>query len=419
MKKTPKLLILIAIAMGMGGEMHIYFPAIGTIAMLDLISYVIALPIVIMNWNKMGPSMRCSLKWAFAWTTMSMLSNFCNFINFVYWLKCVAIASSSWAIIAAAYLLLRHYSVLYLWYLVGTGIGGWIALYHFRNGALEAFATKGDFRGGGYGTEFLMEKQIYPSIARGILLGCILPLFIWVRKMPVFLVLVATFGTGFYLLFNGGSRSNFGMFCAAGLVGFFSFYCSNLYSKLVQNRFLLTIGCIIGVSILFGGYRYFALSGKLEEGELEKYEAELGDGSDGAIKGRTSFDNAFKDCLESGGVGVGWHGRYHSVITNSLACEGIIGFMFWIYFYWQCLWFVSRRSATSSVYSVFILLMLLSACWDVFGSPFGTRHKFFVLMAFIALCKDNEFYGYGDIFGLKNYKGFLTDQGKHIYENGI
>ena len=82
--------------------------------------------------------------------------------------------------------------------------------------------------------------------------------------------------------------------------------------------------------------------------------------------------------------------------------NGDTPFLFWGYFYCQCLWFVCKRFPYSGSRSIFVMLMVLIACWDVFGSPFGTRHKFFVLMSFIALCRDDEFYGYGDLFNRAN-----------------
>ena len=97
--------------------------------------------------------------------------------------------------------------------------------------------------------------------------------------------------------------------------------------------------------------------------------------------------------------------RCHSVMANSLACEGIVGFLFWSFFYLQVFWFVRNRLTYSTRYASYVSVMILTACWAVFGSPFGTRHKFFVLMAFIALCRDDQWYGVGSLF----------DVGKGIY----
>lgn len=385
------------IAAGMGGELHIYIPALGTIAMLDLVSYCVALPIICANWGRMGKYMRRSLCWAFAWMGAAMLANLLNFVNFRYWAKCVTIASSSWAIMAAAYLLLKNYPRGYLWYLVGTGIGGWISLYYFRNGSLEGFATQGEV--GAYaGLDNLMEKQIYPNIARGILYGSVLPLFLWCAKFPVFGVLVATMVGGFWLLFHGGSRSSFGIFCAAAGAGFMVSYGAKAFKRMARHPTIMVALAGLALAVLFGGYKMMAKTGTLGEGERAKFESEFGVEGRGAIEGRAGLGHAVTDAVESWWIGKGWHLRNHSVMTNALACEGVVGFLFWVYFYLQVLWWVSKRMPYSGNNVTFIALMILSACWDVFGSPFGTRHKFFMLMTFIALCRDNPYYGVGTIF---------------------
>lgn len=391
---------LVAIAMGMGGELHLPIPSIGYIAMFDLVSYIVALPLIFLYWRKMGKWMRRSLLFSFYWTIAAMLANMLNYYEFRYWLKCVALASSSWAIIATSYYILKDKPLLYLWYLVGAGLGGWISIYYFRNGALESFAAGGiDYLGKiGSSTENLMEKQIYPSIAKGIVLGIVLPLFIFWRKMPVWTVLILTMFSGGWLLLNGGSRSSFGIFCAAAFVGFGTAYMRRVFLALVKSQAVLMILGALAIGVVFGGYKYMAAHGKLGEAEVTKYEREFGEGLSGVLEGRAGFWLAVSNACESWGLGLGCHLRCHSVIANSLACEGVVGFSFWIFFYLQVLWFVSHRVPFTGSNAVFIMIMVLAGCWDVFGSPFGTRHKFFVLMAFIALCRDNALYGVPIVF---------------------
>ena len=397
-KNNQFLIICLSIMAGMGGEMHIHIPGFGTIAMLDFVSYFIALPIIAVNWNKMGKSMKKSLMWAFAWTGAAMVANAIYFVDFRYWAKCVSLAASSWAIMASAYVLLRKDAKNYLWYLVGTGIGGYIALYYFRNGAYEYFATGGDFGAEGYGIEMLVDKQIYPVYARAIVFAVVLPLLLIWRRMPIFWVICGTIFAGFYLLLHGGSRSSFGLFCAAGLVGVCAIYAEKLFANVGKHSSLMIVICLIGGSGLFGGYKYMAGHGILGEGEARKLEMEFGEGGKGAIKGRAGFDYAIQYALDTYGIGAGGDKRNHSVMANALSCEGIIGFLFWVYFYFQCFWFVGKRIPYSGKNATFLMLMLLTACWDVFGSPFGTRHKFFVLMSLIALSKDNVRYGVGEIY---------------------
>lgn len=385
-----------AFAMGMGGNLHVQVPSLGFVAMLDLLAYVIALPVLFMRWNQMGRFMRRSLYWALAWTSAAMLANMFNFVNMKYWFKCVTLASSSWTIMAVAYLVLRNYPRGYLWYLVGAGISGWIALHYFRNGSLEAYATRG--LGPNAGLENLMDKQVFPHIAKGMFWGCALPVVIWWKKFPGFVVICASVFAGFWLLINGGSRSSFGMFCAAAGAGFLVAYGTRAFRRVAKSPMLVVLLTGFGIAVLFGGYKMMAKGGTLGESEADKYENEFGEGSEGAVNGRAGFKYAIEDAWESCLLGRGWHLRNHSVMANALACEGIVGFLFWVYFYLQVLWWVSKRMPYSGKNVTFIALMILAAAWDVFGSPFGTRHKFFVLMTFIALCRDNPHYGVGTIF---------------------
>lgn len=57
-----------------------------------------------------------------------MLVNWFGFINTWYSFKCAALACSSWAIMAVAYIVFWETIMLYLWYLVGVGIGGAVKL---------------------------------------------------------------------------------------------------------------------------------------------------------------------------------------------------------------------------------------------------------------------------------------------------
>lgn len=408
-------MILLAIAGGMAGELHVYMQGYGTLPMLDLVSYFVAIPILCANWGRMGKFMRRFLVWAFAWTAATMLANIVHFYEMRYWMKCVSVVSSSWTIMAVAYIFLRNYPKGFLWYLVGAGLGGWLALHYFRNGALEAFIVQrtgldfGDSRG--LGMDVLMEKQKYPYIVRGMLYGFVLPIFIWWRRPPVFLALCATVFAGFYLLFNGGSRSGFGIFCAAAGLGFCVSYGTRIFRRLTKSPVMVLIISVTALSVLFGGYKYLASSGMMGEGEAEKFENEFGEGGSGVINGRAGFKYAFQQMVRSGGVGLGADKRWHSVMANAMACEGLIGLLFWCYFLLQCFWFVCHRLPYSGRYASYIFLMVLTACWDVFGSPFAIRHKFFVLMALMALCRDNPYYGVGTIFdenmvGRRRFMGF-------------
>lgn len=374
--------------------MHLNVTGAGTVAVFDLASYALAVPLLMMNWRRMGKFMRRSVLFGLAWMCAAMLANCVYYVEFRWWLKLTVVMASSWTIMVVAYVLLKNHPKLFMWYLVGTGIGGWIALYHFQNGALAAFAEKA-----GGSVSDLMDKQVYPSVARGLLFGCVLPLFLWMKRFPIILMLGSVVAGGFYLLTHGGSRSNFGIFCAAAGAGFVAAYGKQMFRQIAKSKITMLLTVSVGIVILFTTYKVMVKTGAMGEGELDKYNSQFEeDNKEGAISGRAGVEYAVDCALTSGGIGLGGQLRCHSVMMNALACEGVVGFLFWVYFYWQLLWWVCARMPYSGRYTAFIALMMISAAWDALGSPFGTRHKFFVLMAFIAICRDNPYYGIGTLF---------------------
>lgn len=173
--------------------------------------------------------------------------------------------------------------------------------------------------------------------------------------------------------------------------------------RLAKNPVLMIGALAIGGSVLFGTYKYMASSGKMGEAEAAKLENEFGEGGRGVVKGRSGFDRAWDDLVDSVGIGLGGHLRNHSTVANSMACDGIVGGLFWIFFYFQCFWFVCHRMPSSRRYATFLFLQIVAAGWNAFGSPFGGRHQYFVLLAFIALCRDDPMYGAGTVFGQEHW----------------
>lgn len=399
-KKHDNLIgLLLGVGMGLGGQLFLPIPGLGFVAMLDFAAYCLAIPLLIMNWPRMGKHMHRSILWGLAWMCAAMLSNLLHFQEARYWLKCVVLASSSWTLMTIAYFVLKNHPTRFMWYMAGAGLGGWISLYYFRCGALEVQALAG---GATQGTDAFVEKQIYPLVAGGLFYGCVLPIVIMIRKFPLMLVWSAAVFQGFYLLLHGGSRSSFGVSCAGAAIGFAVAYTSALVKRLAKNPVLMIGVLAIGGSVLFGTYKYMASSGKMGEAEAAKLEDEFGEGGRGVVKGRSGFDRAWDDLVDSVGIGLGGHLRNHSTVANSMACDGVVGGLFWVFFYFQCFWFVCHRLPLSRRFATFLFLQVVAAGWNAFGSPFGGRHQYFVLLAFIALCRDDSNYGLGTIFDAPN-----------------
>lgn len=387
---------VVAFMAGMTGQLYQYLPGLGTMAMLDIVSYPLSIILVMINWRRMGKYMRRAVWWGVAWTIAAMVANSFCFIEFRFWAKCVAIAASSWVLMVVAFVVLRIDSRMYLWYLVGTGIGGWISLYHFSNGTYVAFMMQS---GADSIVEGLQEKQIYPYVARGILYGIVFPFFIWIRKLPVLFSVIMCFVAGFYLLMHGGARSEFGMFVLAGLAGFLLNYQKRSMKMLLKHPTLVLMAAGLAGMALFLTYKTMAQRGALGASETKKYEQQFdsGEESQGGIASRAGIASSWY-WISKYPLGAGGMFRNHSVIFNALSCEGPIGFFFWVYFYSQMLWLVCKRGVLLGRFAPYVLLTIFSECWHVLGSPFGGRHFYFFLLTLSALCRDNPGYGRGTLF---------------------
>lgn len=299
--------------------------------------------------------------------------------------------------------LLKGDARIYLWYLVGIAVGGVISLYHFQPGTVYSLA----YRSGRQAVDVMVDKMRYPYYTRLILYGGILPLCLLWRKTPQWLVILATVGSGVYLLFHGGARSLFGVYIAAAMSGFGACYFQKTAIRLAKHTILLVGMAGLGAMLLYGLYAHWAKSGALGEGELNKFEQEeetAMESGDSRLATRGKLGKTL-EVIKEKPWGEGGTNLRHSVISNSLNCEGFVGLAFWIYFLLCVLWFCKNRLAYSQRFSVFLMLAAIGTVWNVLGSPFGARHNYFALMAFISLCRDNPGYGAGTVFEDRTLKG--------------
>jgi len=390
MKKLSFLNYLLSFLMGLTGQLFVSVPGAGIMPMLDVVSYVIAIPLLILLWGKMGRFAHRTILWGIAWALASILANLLNYYTSWYFWKSVTVVSSGWILMVVAWWVLNKDASLFLIYLLGAGVGGFISLYYFQNGAYAVFAN----------TEGLIEKQIYPFYARAIVYCGLLPFCWFFRKHFPSFVIVVTILAGVFLLFNGGSRSGFGIYLLSGGFGFLAVYCKRVVREICKNLFLTALLLLLGVGLVFFSYSRIVQEGALGEGERSKFEAEEGikmDTGHGRVSARAGLEATWRT-FKKQPWGEGGTLRRHSVISNSWNCEGLVGLLFWVYFFWIVLWYIRKRMFYSGIFAVFIGLQIMIASWDVVGSPFGTRNIFFSLMIYIALCRDNPYYGKDTVF---------------------
>ena len=381
-----------AFLMGMTGELYLTFPALGILPMFDVFSYCVSLFILMMHWNKMGKTMRRYVIWGFAWTAAAAFACFCNGIAMHDALKRTAIVSSSWALLIVAWYVLRRNPKLYLFYLIGASIGSYIGIYYFKQGVWQAMEYQHE---GQDIAELLIDKQRFPIYANLICYGGVLTLMLILKRLPVVLISAGCM----FLLMNGGARSNFGFYVVAATSAIVVNYNREGVRRLFANKFMLIMTVLVGIFVIFTSYKIMAKSGFLGQGQKDKYEIEFERAASGkrGLAGRGNYGECFSELIEKPWGHGPFYGK-HSVLTTSASCDGVIGLLFWLNFIWQVIWFISARFVYTARYAPFLMLIMSSACWAAVGSPFGARHTYFVMMALIALSRDNPLYGASGFF---------------------
>lgn len=391
-------LAIAAFLMGLSQRLFIHFPALGTMPMFDIVCYALAPWSLVWIFPKMGKSAKRMFFLAVLWTIGAMIANWVNYEDSKTWLKHVVVTSSSWTQLLIAWWMLKKHPRVYLHYMVGWALGGFIGMYYFKQGVYLAM----EFNQGISAIEAMIDKQKYPPIAFAILfMSCLLPT-LGIKRFPVFFSIVGAFVAGLFVLLNGGSRSTFGMFAAAGSVGGLVAYGPRIARKLSRRGAMFYILTGLGILLVFGTYVGLAKSGAMGQREKDKYEEQYGefganDNYERGLWSRAGFEATYWTFLENP-WGTGGNLKRHSVISNSWNCEGLPGLIFWLAFLYQALWFAQKKLLYTGKYCTFITALVMFAVWECLGSPFGGRGVYFTLLALIVLSKDNSNYGLGVLF---------------------
>lgn len=391
-------LAMMAFLMGLSQRLFIHFPALGTMPMFDIVCYALAPWSLVWVLPKMGKSAKWMFFFAVLWTCGAMIANWVNFEDPKTWWKHVVVASSSWTQLLIAWWVLKKHPRCYLHYMVGWALGGFIGMYYFKQGVYLAM----EFNQGISAIEAMIDKQKYPPIAFAILfMSCLVPT-IYIKKFPEFFSIVGAFIAGLFVLLNGGSRSTFGMFAAAGCVGALVAYGGRIARNLSRRGAMFYVLMGVGIMLIFGTYVGLAKSGAMGQREKDKYEEQYGEFGAGqdyerGLWARAGFEATFWTFLENP-WGTGGNLKRHSVLANSWNCEGLPGLVFWLVFLYQTLWFAQKHLLQSGRYCIFLTALIAFADWECLGSPFGGRGVYFTLLALIVLVRDNPNYGRGILF---------------------
>lgn len=419
------LLNLFAFSSGLSSTLFIETP-FGRAAMFDLLCFFIAPVLYFLNYKKYTGAEKRFLLVSLLWLVGSVWSNWWRQEPIDIALKGNAIVFNVWCMLVVCISLLKKDHRTWMWFTVGNGISCVISLYYFQNGALLTFAERAGFIGEGGLQEYLADKQVYPIYFNLILKSVLFPLvaLFGCPWLPVVTTLVVS---AFFLLFNGGSRSSFGLNLLSSffIVGYA--YLRRL-TKLVLDHLILVLSIsVVSALLVFSIYKNLALSGALGEQEFEKYEREMVLSEAGMLGSRDDIIRAWPFLKNHPIVGAGssaidrWGYMEddfklpgHSALVGAWVQNGIFGLIFWVYALFVITSFVQHRVMRLREYAPFIVITAVYMIWNILFSPFGLyRGEIACLLALCVVAKDKNWL---DIAEMKLMGGKHVSQKRY---NGV
>ena len=415
------LLNLFAFSSGLSSTLFIETP-FGRAAMFDLLCFFIAPVLYFLNYKKYTGAEKRFLLVSLLWLVGSVWSNWWRQEPFDVALKGNAIVFNVWCMLVVCISLLKKDHRTWMWFTVGNGISCVISLYYFQNGALLTFAERAGYWGAGGLQEYLADKQVYPIYFNLILKSVLFPLvaLFGCPWLPVVTTLVVS---AFFLLFNGGSRSSFGLNLLSSffIVGYA--YLRRL-TKLVLDHLILVLSIsVVSALLVFSIYKNLALSGALGEQEFEKYEREMVLSEAGMLGSRDDIIRAWPFLKNHPIVGAGssaidrWGYMEddfklpgHSALVGAWVQNGIFGLIFWVYALFVITSFVQHRVMRLREYAPFIVITAVYMIWNILFSPFGLyRGEVSCLLALCVVAKDEQW--------LKNVERMMLTKKKRVSNN--
>lgn len=402
--RIEKYICWFAFLCGLGSSLYVSTP-FGRIAMFDTLSFFLGPVLFVMNSGRFKRSEHRLLFLSVLWLIGTIWSNWWRAEPFSIALKGDMIVFNVWCMMVVGIVMLKKSYKGFMWFVVGASISSVISLYYFQNGAYLYFAEQAGFEGHGGMQAFLNEKQVYPLYAAMFSKGVLFPLRV-LMGVPWSAVIAAQLSTGFFLLFEGGSRSSFGGGLLMAVFTFAFAYQQRILHQFMKNIVLAVLigGSVVG--LIFKAYTYLASTGRLGEYEYKKYRHEIVESESGALGSRDDIIRVWPFLKNHPIVGAGssstdrWgymksdydinKGKMpgHSALFGSWVQNGIFGLVFWSYGLVLFTGFIRKKLLFFGDQAPFLFSVMFGMIFAVLFSPFG-GYRGMVSIA-LALCVVSE-----------------------------
>ncbi len=363
------------------------------------------------------------------------ISGWYNKSGLIDTVKCFATIYGVFAGVTVMYPLLRYRPDSLKWFLFGVAISGVISIFIFQSGSAHTGAM-------GDGTEFT-RKNLQESVM-GYSLFWVSQVNTWVNlpiqmhylSVPLIYSVGAPFSCAVYSLLSTSSGRSAFLVMAYSAVLLVIGGKSVKSLSVIRKKFLTIFVMLCVAGLVFAtAYKYTARTGLLGEAAQQKYERQLAKYGKGGgsllqmiISGRVEFFIGAAACLKHPILGCGpkamdkegivreyyvkygtpeeldnyektqaWNaslGIYyhkipgHSHIISFWLWFGIMGGMLWVYILLLCIRTLKNYMSAIPQWFGYFALLLPTAIWAIFFSPFGDRMAKSVLICCCFIAKN-------------------------------
>lgn len=398
-KKSDKLGFVYSFVLGLGVYLFVSTP-LGLLGIFDGICLIIGPILLLINWNKFEKREQRFILLVFLWMLGLLVSDLYRGSYIQVLIKGQAIVLSACMMLVVMLCCFRNMTVpRYFAFIMGYTLSAVISIHlpYFATTALAAVMEVAE--SGAYREDFQQtyNKVTYAKYAYMIFYLVLYPLSRF-KFFPLPLAGMFSILCGVFLLFSGGSRTNFAIFVASGVAMIASSISPRILLSVRKHWLLFLFPALCLFAVIYVSYTHLARTGQLGEREYDKYMREMGDreGVECVLGSRNDIIRAWPYLSNSPLIGAGtipldrWGYTdrdvlpQHSCIVGPWVKAGVCGLIFWVYTLCLVIKFTARHLFTMGRDGLMLLPTILYLLWNILFSGFdGNRGMFIGGFAFV------------------------------------